>query len=86
MSVKIPSIFSSIDSFSKNAISSYFANSLEMPVWLQEIGNISENIKPPSWRKFYRDDKKLYFLRILFRVVLEWNMNIGLVKLKEKKA
>ena len=52
-----PSIFSSIDSFSKNAISSYFANSLEMPVWLQEIGNISENIKPPSWRKFYRDDK-----------------------------
>ena len=52
-----PSIFSSIDSFSKNAISSYFANSLEMPVWLQEIGNISENVKPPSWRKFYRDDK-----------------------------
>ena len=50
-----PSIFSSIDSFTKNVISAFFEKFSRLPDWLEEIGEVTENIKPPNWRKFYRD-------------------------------
>ena len=49
-----PSIFSSIDSFTKNVISAFFEKFSRLPDWLEEIGEVTENIKPPNWRKFYR--------------------------------
>mgnify|MGYP001160780903 FL=1 len=52
-----PAIFSSIDSFTKNVIATYFDKYSSLPDWLGEIGNVTENIKPPNWRKFHRTDE-----------------------------
>ncbi|MBS21799.1 MAG: hypothetical protein CL739_06880 [Chloroflexi bacterium] len=52
-----PAIFSSIDSFTKNVIATHFEKYSSLPEWLGDIGNVTENIKPPNWRKFHRTDE-----------------------------
>lgn len=53
-----PTIFSSIDSFTKNAITAYFDTYKRLPDWLSDLGEIHSSIKPPGWRKFYRVDEE----------------------------
>ena len=51
-----PAIFSSIDSFTKNVIATYYEKYSSLPDWMDDIGNVIENLKPPNWRKFQRTD------------------------------
>ena len=51
-----PAIFSSIDSFTKNVIATYYEKYSSLPDWMDDIGNVIENLKPPNWRKFHRTD------------------------------
>ena len=51
-----PAIFSSIDSYTKNVVSSHFQENGNLPNWLHELGEINDSIKPPGWRKFFRED------------------------------
>ena len=53
-----PTIFSSIDSFTKKAISAYFDTYKTLPDWLSDLGEVHSSIKPPGWRKFYRVDEE----------------------------
>jgi len=53
-----PTIFSSIDSFTKKAISAYFDTYETLPDWLSDLGEVQSSIKPPGWRKFYRVDEE----------------------------
>ena len=47
-----PGIFSSIDSYSKNIVHSYFDNNGRFPSWLAELGDLIAYKQPPHYSKF----------------------------------
>lgn len=47
-----PGIFSSIDSYSKNVVHSWFDRHKSSPEWLNELGNVCGYIDPPHHSKF----------------------------------
>ena len=52
-----PGIFSSIDSYNKGIVRSYFHRESSLPSWLQELGKVEELIKPPHWSRFKVSDE-----------------------------
>jgi hypothetical protein len=53
-----PGIFSSIDSYSKKIICSWFDRHNTCPIWLSEIGEVIKYENPPHYSKFTYLDKK----------------------------
>jgi hypothetical protein len=53
-----PGIFSSIDSYTKNIVHSWFDNHGCCPSWLNELGDIKGYVKPPHFSKFQIVDEE----------------------------
>lgn len=47
-----PGIFSSIDSYTKNIVHTFFDNMGSFPLWLNSLGDIKGYINPPHFSKF----------------------------------
>jgi hypothetical protein len=52
-----PGIFSSIDSYTKKYINTYFDQNKKFPDWLNVLGKMKGYINPPHFTKFYIIDK-----------------------------
>ncbi len=52
-----PGIFSSIDSYTKNYVNTYFDQNKKFPDWLNVLGKMKGYINPPHFTKFYIVDK-----------------------------
>lgn len=53
-----PGIFSSIDSYSKHVVHSWFDRNSCAPPWLADLGNIVGYLDPPHHTKFFMDDEE----------------------------
>jgi hypothetical protein len=47
-----PGIFSSIDSYTKTIVHSWFDRHNTSPIWLNGIGELSSYVNPPHWSKY----------------------------------
>lgn len=62
-----PGIFSSIDSYTKNIVESYFQKNKELPKWLSEVGDVKKIISiKPSQFKFVKGNTVLSGIPDLF--------------------
>jgi len=52
-----PGVFSSIDSYSKHLVISWFERHKGPPIWLEGLGYITDYTKSPHYSKFYIMDK-----------------------------
>lgn len=54
-----PGIFSSIDSYTKNIVHSFFDNNKKAPLWMKQLGKFKGYLPPPHYSKYFIVDEAM---------------------------